>query len=150
MEKYDSTAETPKHIKLVSSSLIDFSTELMRRAKCHDESKLYPPEKDLFDEMTPILETLKYGTDEYKDSLEKLKPALDHHYANNSHHPQHYQNGVDGMNLMDIVEMYADWKAAVIRTKDGDMERSIDINQTRFSMSEQLANIFRNTLRSEN
>ena len=44
-------------------------------------------EKELFDKWTPILKTLEYGSEEYKDSLKNLKVALDHHYENNSHHP---------------------------------------------------------------
>lgn len=52
------------------------------------------------------------------------------------------------MTLMDLVEMFYDWKAATERTKDGDMERSIDINSERFNMSEQLTKIFRNTLKT--
>lgn len=76
-----------------------------------------------------------------------MEPALDHHYANNSHHPQHYENGVDGMDLFDIVEMFFDWKAAGERTKDGDIFKSININKERFGLSEQLVKIFENTAR---
>lgn len=146
---YDSTAETLKHIRWVNRFLIDFSTELLKRAQEHDQSKLESPEKDLFDEMTPILEKVEYNSPEYKESLERLKPALDHHYLVNSHHPQHYPNGVDDMTLHDLVEMYCDWRAAVLRTKNGDINKSIDINADRFKMSPQLVQIFKNTLKSE-
>lgn len=146
---YDSTADTLKHIKKVNEFLIDFSVELLNRAKVHDDSKLESPEKELFDEFTPILEKVEYGSPEYKKSLEDLKPALDHHYEVNSHHPQHYHNGIDDMTLHDVVEMYCDWRAAVLRTKNGDMNKSIDINTERFKMSPQLAQIFKNTLKFE-
>ena len=146
---YDSTAETLKHIKTVNQFLIDFSVELLNRAKVHDDSKLVSPEKELFDEMTLILNKIEYGSPEYKESLEKLKPALDHHYLVNSHHPQHYHNGIDDMTLHDIVEMYCDWRAAVLRTQNGDMNKSIDINTERFNMSPQLSQIFKNTLKFE-
>ena len=146
---YDSTGETLKHIKWVNTFLIDFSMGLLKRAQDHDDSKLESPEKELFDEMTPILEKVEYNSPEYKESLEKLKPALDHHYMVNSHHPQHYPNGVNDMTLLDIVEMYCDWKAAVLRTKNGDINKSIDINADRFEMSPQLVQIFKNTLKNE-
>lgn len=146
---YDSTAETLKHIKWVNTFLIDFSMGLLKRAQDHDDSKLESPEKELFDEMTPILEKVEYNSPEYKESLDKLKPALDHHYMVNSHHPQHYLNGVNDMTLLDIVEMYCDWKAAVLRTKNGDINKSIDINADRFEMSPQLVQIFKNTLKNE-
>lgn len=143
--RYDSTADTLLHIKRVNELLIDSSTELLRRGKVHDQSKLNSPEKELFDEMTPILKTLEFGSKEYSDSLEKLKPALDHHYANNSHHPQFYSDGIDGMDLFDLIEMFVDWKAAGERTKDGNMEKSIRHNERRFNMSDQLVSIFQNT-----
>jgi hypothetical protein len=146
--KYDSTAETLKHIKQVNDFLINFSIELLKRAQKHDLSKLESPEKELFDEMTPILENLEYGSVEYYKSLEKLKPALDHHYDNNSHHPQYYPNGVNDMTLIDLIEMFCDWKAAVLRTKNGDIEKSIQINANRFDLSNQLTEIFTNTLKN--
>ncbi len=108
------------------------------------------PEKELVDELTPLLSSLKYGTPEYQASLDRLKPALDHHYANNSHHPQYYENGVDGMDLFDLVEMFFDWKAATERTKDGDIRKSVEINSTRFNLSPQLVNIFNNTITNYN
>lgn len=142
---YDSTADTLKHIRRVQELLGKMATDLLRRGEFHDESKLGPEEKPLFDEMTPLLKTLTYGSDEYKASLEKLGAALRHHYAVNSHHPEHFENGVAGMTLLDVVEMLCDWKAASERTKDGDFAKSIEIGIDRFKIEPQLASILRNT-----
>ena len=90
-------------------------------------------------------EVLSYGTDDYKESLSRLKVALSHHYENNSHHPEHYENGVDGMNLFDLIEMFFDWKAAGERHADGNIHKSIEVNKDRFNISEQLASILNNT-----
>lgn len=79
-----------------------------------------------------------------------MKPALDHHYANNAHHPEHFPNGVNGMTLLDIVEMFCDWKAATERHADGSLARSIQINRERFGISDQLAEIMENTRREMN
>jgi hypothetical protein len=49
------------------------------------------------------------------------------------------------MTLVDIVEMFCDWKAAVRRHKDGDLETSINVNKDRFNISEQLTNVLRNS-----
>lgn len=144
--KYDSTVDTLKHIKRVNELLVRFAKDLMWRALWHDNSKLGDPEKSLFDEFTPKLAGCVYGSDEYKEFLEGLKVALIHHYEKNSHHPEHYSNGVDGMDLFDVVEMLLDWKAATERTKDGDILKSIDINEKRFNISPQLSQIFRNTI----
>jgi hypothetical protein len=145
---YDSKADTLEHIKKVNNYLIDASIKLLQRAKIHDDSKLESPEKELFDIMTPKLAGMTYGSQEYKDSLDELAPALEHHYKNNSHHPQFYENGIDGMDLFDVIEMFFDWKAAGERTKGGDMMKSILINKDRFGMSDQLASIFTNTLKN--
>lgn len=96
--------------------------------------------------MTPLLKDLTYGSEEYKKSLAELKPALDHHYSHNSHHPEHYKNGVDDFTLVDLVEMFCDWKAASERHVNGDIFKSIQINKDRFEISEQLAKIFENTI----
>jgi hypothetical protein len=145
MISYDSTADTLAHIRSVNAHMIRFGTTLLNRAIHHDQSKLESPEKEIFDKYTPILKELEYGSEAYKENLEKLKPALDHHYFVNSHHPQHYNNGINGMTLHDLVEMYCDWLAAVERTKNGAFEKSLKINEERFQMSEQLVSIFRNT-----
>lgn len=148
--KYDSSAETLKHIRRVNDLLIDASCELLRRAKVHDQSKLEEPEKTTFDEVTPLLKNLVFGTEEYTEATKRIKPALDHHYAHNSHHPQHYENGVNGMNLFDLIEMFFDWQAAGERTKDGNLEKSLEINSERFGFSKQLKHIFANTINYHN
>ena len=146
-QQYDSTKDTLLHIKCVNALLLQFIQELINRAITHDESKLHEPEKPLFDTMTPRLKTLTYGSEAYKQSLAYLKPALDHHYAYNSHHPEHYENGINDFTLADLVEMFFDWKAASERHDDGDILKSIEINKTRFGLSDQLCKIFENTER---
>ena len=147
---FDSTSDTLRHIKKVSTYLNDSACELIRRGNSHDDSKLLPPEKELFDEMTPILANLKYGTPEYFESLKKLKPALDHHYLENSHHPEHYENGINGMDLFDLIEMFFDWKAATERTLHGNIYKSIEFNKERFKMDPQVVDVFINTAKKLN
>ena len=145
MQKYDSKPDTQKHILRVRKLLRICQHELELRARFHDESKLQSPEKELFDEFTPKLAGCTYGSDEYKEYLKGLKVALAHHYAKNSHHPEHYENGVNGFDLFDLIEMFMDWKAATERHNDGDIRKSIEINKNRFNLSEQVCDIFRNT-----
>jgi len=144
---YDSSEDTQKHIDRVEELLLEAVAELLKRGVEHDASKLLPPEKEYFDKYTPELANLVFGTPEYKESCARLKPALDHHYANNSHHPQHYENGVNGMNLFDLVEMFFDWKASGERGKPGtgNIYKSIDINAERYGISKQLKQILVNT-----
>lgn len=145
MTDKDSKGETTKHILRVRELLNVFREKLEERGLVHDSSKLQSPEKEGFDQVTGALRGLTYGSQEYKDQLAKLKPILQHHYENNSHHPEHYKNGVDGMTLLDIIEMFCDWKAATERHEDGSLEKSIQHNKGRFKMTEQLVNIFENS-----
>lgn len=142
---YDSKADTLLHIKRVAELMTQASIELIRRANVHDDSKLESPEKELFDEFTPKLKGCTYGSDEYRLYLKELKVALDHHYKANSHHPEHYENGVNGFDLFDLIEMFFDWKAAGERHADGNIYKSIEINKDRFNLSEQVVDIFKNT-----
>jgi hypothetical protein len=142
---YDSKTDTLLHIKRVAQLLTEAAAELIRRANVHDNSKLNSPEKEFFDEYTPKLAGCTYGSDEYKLFLKELKVGLDHHYANNSHHPEHYENGVNGFDLFDLMEMFFDWKAAGERHNDGNIYKSIEHNKTRFNLSEQTVSIFENT-----
>jgi hypothetical protein len=146
----DSKLETTRHILRVKDLLMEFREKLQQRGIDHDESKLQEPEKTGFDEMTYKLSSITYGSDEYKQMLKDLKPILDHHYENNSHHPEHYENGVDGMDLLDIVEMLMDWRASTERHSDGDIHKSLEINKERFHMSNQLYNILKNTIKNFN
>lgn len=145
MKHYDSKKETIKHKERVNELLNRFSKGILKRAEVHDNSKLKDPEKKLFDEFTPKLKGVTYGSDEYKSFLKGLKPALDNHYKENSHHPEHYKNGIDDFDLFDLVEMFFDWKAASERHADGDIYKSIEINKKRFGISDQLCNILKNT-----
>lgn len=142
---YDSKADTLLHIKRVAQLLTEASAELIKRANVHDNSKMENPEKEMFDEFTPKLKDCTYGSDEYKGYLKELGVALKHHYENNSHHPEHYPNGVNGFDLFDLVEMFFDWKAATERHADGNIYKSIEHNKNRFELSDQVCEIFKNT-----
>lgn len=145
LEEKATNNDTFRHIERVRNLLNACVVDLLKRAENHDQSKLESPEVAAFTEYTPKLATCTYGSDEYKVYLAAIKPALDHHYANNSHHPEHYKNGVDDMNLLDIVEMLCDWKAASERHNDGNIRKSIEINANRFGLSPQMVKILENT-----
>lgn len=147
-QKYDSRADTLAHINRVQTLIVDAIMNMSMRSAKHDLSKLEEPEKSTFDACTLKLKAMAYGSDEYKAALAELKPALDHHYAANSHHPEHYANGVDSMSLFDVLEMLLDWKAATERMQGGgDIRRSLEINRDRFKLSPQLEAILANTIR---
>jgi len=138
---------TADHISRVEYFLSLFALELGERAKEHDASKLESPEVEMFSRVTEKLQGLTYGSSEYEAQRKKmLGMALRHHYEHNRHHPEHFDNGVSGMSLIDLVEMFCDHLAACERHKDGDPYKSLEINTERFGYSPQLVSIFRNTI----
>jgi len=138
--------ETMLHIQRVRELLNVGIKNLLTRGEEHDQSKLGSPEVDIFTEYTPKLAELTFGSEEYTQALEDMKPALDHHYAKNRHHPEHFKNGINDMNLFDLVEMFVDWKASSERQHDGNIRLSIEANGKRFKMNKQLEKIFENTI----
>lgn len=146
MTRDDVIRETAKHIRRVGSLMVDATRRLNERAVSHDASKWSPEEWPYFESATPKLHDLVYGSEEYKAALREIRPALLHHNANNSHHPEYYEDGVNGMSLLDLIEMICDWKAASERHATGDIIRSIEVNRERFDMSDQLCAILRNTV----
>jgi hypothetical protein len=166
----DADIETHRHIEQVRAFLDTAIGDLCRRKRDHDRSKLESPEREVFAEYTAKLKGTTYDSPEYRAFLAEMKPALDHHYARNSHHPEHFTGsaciqcgnsesepctcggprtsvaGIRGMSLLDLVEMLCDWKAATLRHADGDIRTSIEINQKRFGYSDELKQIFLNTL----
>lgn len=193
---YDSTADTLTHIGRVQVHIAHAQANLDERAALHDLSKLQEPEKSIFDEYTPKLKTSTYGSEEYKQFLTEMGVALQHHYAHNSHHPEHWpipasetidqlradiaefesisedltiispdplvfvrvgerlkmllaweESRINGMSLLDLMEMGCDWFAATERHADGDIVKSLEINSGRFGMTNQVKSILYNTFR---
>lgn len=147
MADYDSTKDTMDHKEKVKKFMNLCIDDLVMRAENHDNSKLESPEKKYFDDYSPKLKDCTYGSKDYQKCLDGLKPALDHHYKVNSHHPEHYENGVNGMTLVDLLELICDWKASSMRHEDGDINRSIKVNKDRFKLSDQLVDILKNTVK---
>lgn len=142
----DSLQDTLNHKKLVKNNCDIIAKEIENRGIIHDNSKLSGEEKIGYDKITNNLKDLKYGSPEYKKSLNQSKNVIQLHYANNRHHPEHFENGVNNMNLVDIIEMVCDWCASCKRTKNGDILKSLEINKKRFNISDQLFDIIKNTI----
>ena len=154
----ESKFKTLRHIETVRNYLGSVVKDLLVRAEEHDQSKLQSPEVEIFEEYTPKLRGCTYGSPEYAGYLKEMQVALNHHYYHNKHHPEYYMVGpefngpcvssvLERMTLVDIMEMLCDWKAATLRHADGDIIKSIEINQERFGYSDELAMILRNTAR---
>lgn len=137
--------DTIKHIENVRHFIKLITDKLTVRGINHDKPKLESPEVEIFTEYTPKLAASTYGSPEYNEFLTEMRIALEHHYSNCRHHPEHFSKGINDMNFVDIVEMLCDWKAASMRHNDGNLLKSIEINAKRFGYDDQLKQIFINT-----
>lgn len=137
--------ETRKHIEQVATFLNTFIGALRQRAIDHDRSKFEEPERSAYAVVIPQLAGLEYGSEEHRKVLGMMKPAIRHHQQSNRHHPE-YHHSVAGMDLVDVVEMVADWRAAAMRS-GGDFDKSLKVSLKRFGIGDELASIIVNTSR---
>lgn len=97
-----------EHVHNVEKKLLKLIQILTKRAGEHDKSKLTPPECygwDLMDKEPKY----PYGSPEYFEKMQRYNYVFKHHYSVNSHHPEHYPQGVLDMDLIDMCEMLCDW-----------------------------------------
>lgn len=135
-----------KHKAWVTLYVLQFCGRLLWRAVVHDLSKVTDPvERRGFARALPTLASSTYGSERYNEGLELLGPALERHYENNDHHPEHpafQPAGIGAMTLVQVVEMWCDWRAAVRRHDDGDILESVIHNVgTRYDVGESMASI---------
>ena len=139
----DSTIGTKRHIQAVIEIGVVLLDKLIIRLHNHDRSKLAEPELSILNEN--VAPPSGYTTGGLKTPNDKLSEFKAHHYSINRHHPEHHENGIDGMTLIDLLEMFVDWQASVMRSQDGNIYNSIQYNVKRFNISPQLTRILMNT-----
>jgi len=123
---------------------------LAARSERHDVSKFGAEEKPGYDIISEAMRGKEYGTPEYSAAMGAARQhtavvaAIEHHYAVNDHHPEHWADGIAGMSLLSLTEMIADWKGASERNS---APFSIEYAINRFGIDPQLAAILRNTVK---
>jgi len=133
------------HKRQVAQLLQRMANELLERAIVHDDSKFSVEEFDAYARAYPLFQVVPYQSAEYQALLHSIQPAIQHHYQSNRHHPEHFTDGITGMNLLDMIEMVCDWYVAshkAGRVPDDGVTR----NQERFHIGEQLFAILKNTV----
>lgn len=133
------------HKRRVGTYLQKVANALFGRAVVHDNSKFSPEEYDPYEEAFPELQKYAYGSDEFKAALAKIKPAINHHYETNDHHPEYFEAGISQMNLIELIEMTCDWIAASERSQK-DIFEGLEMNKERFKINDQLFCIIKNTV----
>ena len=145
--EFEVLLDTIQHVSEVKENLEDILSDLRKRAEAHDRSKFADPEFSTFVSTRPEFKKANYGTPEYEAVCVKAKVGVDHHYAENRHHVGFHENGVDDMNLMDLLEMLADWKAASRRSPDLTFEDSLPRAFKKYEMDETIQRLMTNTIR---
>jgi len=146
--KHEVLLEMIIHRVEVQENLAQMRSVLKKRGIVHDKSKFTAIEFDAFVSTRPKFSKANYGTTEYQECVDEIKPAIDHHYSNNRHHPGFFKNGFANMNLFDILEMLADWKAASNRSPDLSFLDSLPIAFKKYSIPENMQTHIMNTLAS--
>lgn len=145
----DSRPDTWQHIHAVQQYIGDVIADLQARALAHDQSKLVEPELTTFNEISDRPHDSSYGSEEYYRYVALFRRGIEHHYEGNDHHPEHfYDEGVLAMNLVQVMEMVCDWKAASLRHADGDFAASLDHNAERFGYGDEMKTLILNTATS--
>lgn len=146
MDTHTAEIITRRHMQRVSALLNGAATVILARASLHDRSKLEAVEMEPLQRLqdhVAVHGQAPFGTPDYAAQAAILGDMLAHHYANNSHHPEHYPDGVAGMDLFDLIEMFFDWKAASER--GGEPAMNLSFTTEKYQISPMLEAILRNT-----
>ena len=134
-----------QHKKGVKNYLEIISMLLNSRALTHDNSKSSNEEYKYY-KMANSVNRNNFKT--YEEYLDFIKPTLNkglkHHYENNRHHPEYFDNGIEDMTLIDVLEMIADWYIS-IKQNGKELDNEIKYNFDKYNVSEQLRKIIMNT-----
>lgn len=144
---FDVLCDLILHVSEVQENLELVASELRQRGFAHDRTKFQDPEFSAFVSTRERFKTANYGTKEYEDVTAAIRPAIDHHYQNNRHHTAFHENGINDMNLIDIFEMLADWKAASRRSPDKDFKDTLNHAFKKYKIDKQLGQLIKNTLK---
>lgn len=120
--------------------------DLIKRGEEHDNSKFT---EDEFPELVAAIDELRqfpYGSPEYEKVRKKWWRGFEKHYKKNRHHPEHFECGIEGMTLVDLIELLVDWKAATLRsTHPTNITNSIKIGTEKYNIPPVLVKILENT-----
>lgn len=134
-----------QHKKTVKERLLFLADELYKRAYYHDDSKLQMPELQWLIDMDKE-PRYAYGTPEYFDKMKRWDKFFKSHYKGNRHHPDHFPNGVNDMNLADLCEYIVDIISYYKELHANVALDTVNKQQQRFGFDEQLTQILKNTL----
>jgi hypothetical protein len=140
-----------RHRDYVRLALTIVQQAIERRAIEHDASKMMDDEFAGFSRINAVARTQKFGTPEYKASIQAERETVNRHFMRNSHHPERgtllgeaaeterglpddytYWMARDAasMTFLDVIEMVCDWWGARLGYADSRMAwiESVEMN----------------------
>lgn len=140
-----------RHRDYVRLALVSVTQALERRALEHDASKMSDDEFAGFARINAIAREHKFGSPEYKASMQQERATIDLHFSRNSHHPERPRilgeaaetarglpddatywaaNEAARMTFLDVIEMVCDWWGARKGYNDTRMTwtQSVEVN----------------------
>jgi hypothetical protein len=141
----ENKARINKHIELVKTIMLRIGhslnfdeKSLLERAKVHDLTKFSNDEILGYMLLGDEKEHARILTIEEKAIVNK---AIEHHYRNNSHHPQYYDD-CNKMTDLDLLEMVSDWLACAIeKGRSPVITNSYNFNEANYQKILQYAKI---------
>ncbi len=141
---------TIAHKESIARYMAKFSAELAYRAAIHDNSKFQKDELEGYSECADEFNTHPFDSAAERLLREKLTKVMSLHRTRNRHHPEYFENGIDDMNLIDLIEMISDWKSASERAPGDSVRKGLPIMKDKYNISPQLLKILENTFRDFN
>jgi hypothetical protein len=91
----ESQKDTIAHVAKVQFNLSAVIANLAERSTVHNRSKFEEPELlSGYESLQKSLQGVRYGTPDYRAALGAHEGVIMHHYAANTHHPEHWPNGI--------------------------------------------------------
>ena len=136
-----------EHQQKVGSVMQKVICELMDRALKHDDSKFAT--QQLRDNLVTLPDKWKlqqqghgYHSPEQEEHRKRFAPEIHRHRSAHPHHPEHFGNNVNKMDLIDLMEMLCDWYVAA-----PDIDQSIRENSRDYKIDPHISQILKNTAR---
>ena len=134
-----------EHQQKVASVMRQVIHELVTRALTHDASKFTTQE--LRDNLVTLpdkweLQTKGHGyhSPEQEQHRARFAAEIARHRKANRHHPEYHVNGVNDMDLIDLIEMLCDWYVSA-----SDIDQSIRENSQDYEIPPHISRILENT-----
>lgn len=131
---------------LVHDKLNVIGRELFARARNHDNSAMGSPEVEVYRRYFDNYMEFRPGDPRREEVIANMAPAIGHHFLANDHHPEHFDKGLDDMDLIQITHFLADMMSCS-EQEQVDIYELLEMARNRYSMSDQMYHILCNSVK---